>query len=228
MTENHITVIYEDGKDRSSIHFERSRAKALGKTRYFNGIPCKNGHLSERMTVNGRCVDCMKEYKNDPQNIKRELERIKERRKNNPEKYRKKDRISYLKIDKESRNKKLKAIRDSRPEHLKRKYLTPEQRKITRSVRAAIWRALRAKKDGKSWEKIVGYVLKDLMVHLERQFTRRMTWDNYGSYWHIDHIIPISDFDASSEIKQCWALSNLRPLEAKENIKKKDKRIFLI
>lgn len=37
----------------------RQEAVALGKTRYFTGIPCKHGHVSERMVSNKSCVACM-------------------------------------------------------------------------------------------------------------------------------------------------------------------------
>jgi hypothetical protein len=37
-------------------------AKESGAKRYFTGLPCKRGgHISERLTVNGTCVDCMYE-----------------------------------------------------------------------------------------------------------------------------------------------------------------------
>jgi hypothetical protein len=36
----------------------RDEAKARGLTRYFNGNPCKHGHISERLVSNCRCVDC--------------------------------------------------------------------------------------------------------------------------------------------------------------------------
>lgn len=36
----------------------RSAAKAGGATRYFTGIPCKFGHVSERHVSNGQCVQC--------------------------------------------------------------------------------------------------------------------------------------------------------------------------
>jgi hypothetical protein len=60
------------------------------------------------------------------------------------------------------------------------------------------------------------------MKHLENQFDQNMTWDNYGSYWHVDHIIPRSVFDPTNDqhIKWCWSLENLRPLEAWENMSK--------
>jgi hypothetical protein len=48
-----------------------------------------------------------------------------------------------------------------------------------------------------------------------------MTWDNYGE-WHIDHIIPISAFNFNSpedfDFKRCWALKNLRPIWAHDNL----------
>jgi 5-methylcytosine-specific restriction endonuclease McrA len=50
--------------------------------------------------------------------------------------------------------------------------------------------------------------------------------------WHIDHIIPISSFSFSSpedpEFKAAWALTNLRPLWAAQNISKGAKREVLL
>lgn len=36
----------------------RELATASGLTRYFTGIPCKYGHIAERLVSNGRCVEC--------------------------------------------------------------------------------------------------------------------------------------------------------------------------
>ena len=38
----------------------RKEAKSLGLTRYFTGLPCKYGHLSERHVANYECVECRK------------------------------------------------------------------------------------------------------------------------------------------------------------------------
>ncbi len=93
----------------------------------------------------------------------------------------------------------------------------------------SIWYALKKKgssKKGYSWEKIVGYTTKELMVHLENQFTEGMTWDTYGK-WHIDHIIPQSAFHFTSyeddEFQECWALNNLQPLWSQDNLIKSNK-----
>jgi len=65
------------------------------------------------------------------------------------------------------------------------------------------------------------------MKHIESQFDENMTWENYGSYWHVDHIKPQSLFEFESAdddgFKKCWALENLQPLSAKENWKKGNK-----
>jgi hypothetical protein len=73
------------------------------------------------------------------------------------------------------------------------------------------------------WEERLGYTIQELKDHLAAQFQPGMSWDNYGQ-WHIDHIKPIALFrfqsDDDEELKECWALNNLQPLWAEENIKK--------
>lgn len=39
----------------------RAAAKERGLLRYFTGKPCKHGHVSERVTVNGTCYECQKD-----------------------------------------------------------------------------------------------------------------------------------------------------------------------
>jgi len=71
------------------------------------------------------------------------------------------------------------------------------------------------------------YTATQLREHLETQFDNQMTWDNYGTYWHIDHIYPQSRLPYDScdhpNFQKCWALENLRPLEAIANIQKSNK-----
>lgn len=89
-----------------------------------------------------------------------------------------------------------------------------------------VGQSLKGKKAGRKWETLVGYTLKDLIIHLENKFDRNMTWENYGSYWHVDHIKPRSLFQyvysTDSEFKKCWALENLQPLEKTLNLKKRN------
>lgn len=50
--------------------------------------------------------------------------------------------------------------------------------------------------------------------------------------WHIDHIRPKSSFTYTSEddaeFRDCWSLTNLRPLWAKDNVKKSNSADFLV
>lgn len=97
--------------------------------------------------------------------------------------------------------------------------------KLNEIMANAIRLALKGNKKGRSWEKLVGYSLNQLKRHLEKQFQPGMNWRNYGFYgWHIDHEIPISAFNFEKpedmDFKKCWALSNLQPMWAKENIAK--------
>jgi hypothetical protein len=100
--------------------------------------------------------------------------------------------------------------------------------RIAGAMRRSIHRAIGREKNNSKWEKLVDYSFNDLMKHLESQFEDWMTWDNYGK-WHIDHIKPISLFNFTKpddpEFKECWALKNLQPLEARENIRKQNRYI---
>jgi len=87
-------------------------------------------------------------------------------------------------------------------------------------------RGLIVGKTNKEWaERYIGCSVECLKNHLESQFKKGMSWQNYGrNGWVIDHIIPCSKFDFSrnDHIKMCFHYSNLQPLWALENIKKSD------
>lgn len=64
-----------------------------------------------------------------------------------------------------------------------------------------------------------------LEVHLESLFKLGMTWENYGTVWHVDHIKPCAKFNLLDPEQQriCFHWTNLQPLFAKENMQKSDK-----
>ncbi len=71
---------------------------------------------------------------------------------------------------------------------------------------------------------LVPYTVEEAKVHLEKQFDKDMNWDNYGTVWHIDHIVPQAYLSYVSpkqkNFKICWALSNLQPLKIRDNCAK--------
>jgi len=96
--------------------------------------------------------------------------------------------------------------------------------KISEYLRSRIWHSLRGNPKLETTLRLIGCSIEKLKNHLEKQFTKGMSWLNYGK-WHIDHIIPCISFDLSklSEQKKCFHYTNLQPLWAKENLSKNDK-----
>jgi hypothetical protein len=70
----------------------------------------------------------------------------------------------------------------------------------------------------------IGCNIQYLREWFEYNFLQEMNWENYGSYWSIDHIIPICKFDLTNEDEKmkCWNWSNLVPVEIIYNSSKKD------
>ena len=127
-------------------------------------------------------------------------------------------------------------------ERLKTDFSFKLKRLVSRSIRNAL-KKRNVSKGGKPFLKFVNYSMLKLKEHLEKQFESWMSWTNHGIYrksdwneedkstwtWQIDHIIPQCKLPYTSmedeNFKKCWALENLRPLEAIENMKKSNKLV---
>lgn len=131
-----------------------------------------------------------------------------------------------------------KAKRWNRDNRARRAELERERRKnpvfaLHGAVSASIREYLKTGKGGHKAFDLLGYGREELAAHLERQFTKGMSWENYGKFgWHIDHIVPLASFSFESsddpDFRRAWALSNLRPLWAKENHAKQARRTHLL
>lgn len=140
-----------------------------------------------------RCKECQKLYRQTPQY--REWQR---NYRKSSDKYRDTKRRCAQKRRKQSKHKVYDAFRIRITDSLKGKHL---------------------------WEIVFGYSTDDLLNHLENLFEAGMRWENYGNgsdKWNIDHIKPINSFNLSDieELKNCWALSNLRPMWSIDNSRK--------
>lgn len=94
--------------------------------------------------------------------------------------------------------------------------------------RSRLSTAAKTGRAGKKFEERFGYSLAALKRHIELQFIPGMSWDNYGTFWEIDHRIPLSHFKFPEEIKACWALTNLQPMSCSLNRSKSDKSLYLL
>ncbi len=192
----------------------------------------KNKNSKDKL--DSRCKSCCKAYK-------------KEHRINNIQEYKKRRNDAYLKIknDPNFKSKKAKYDKEYATKNKDKIYnRLKDWRNKTKNIRnkvANTWRknkrktdvnfklqtyvsnyirdCLKSKKGGRSYKNFVSYSIDDLINHLESRFTKGMTWENHGE-WHIDHIIPVSNFDFTDEknIIICWSLENLQPLWATTSI----------
>lgn len=91
-------------------------------------------------------------------------------------------------------------------------------------------------KESKSMNTIeyLGCDIEDFRMHLESQFQPGMSWENYGSEWHIDHIVPIkypviengiSQPPTLEEVIERLDFENCQPMWANENMSKGNRYI---
>jgi hypothetical protein len=93
---------------------------------------------------------------------------------------------------------------------------------ITTCLRKRLQKVVKGECKSAPTLELLGCSVDDLKEYLEFMFDDKMTWNNHGSYWHIDHILPCASFDLTDpeQQKRCFHYTNLQPLEAKENIRK--------
>jgi len=166
-------------------------------------------------------------------------EELKKRRHANPERTREQSRRDAAKRrkkypnffreryakDPEKYRRLAKEWRQRHPDYLKNRLATNPEAKLAATLRRRILKALDGEvKSGSTYE-LLGCTWEHLRCHIEAQFDGKMTWENHGSYWHLDHIIPLDSFDLSDPAQQRRAChwKNLQPLEAKENIRKRNR-----
>jgi len=217
-----------------------SRQEAIKQNlkRYFTGIPCKRGHISERWTGAG-CIACdysRREYH-------REYDR-KFRGKNSPARveYMKEYSIGYREKNKDKKKaydyeNKLTIQANARKSIKKRNKIDPAF-KLRDQLRDRMKKFINKGKmkkimpsTSKFAKEVIGLTHEELIKYIEKQFYphpktgEKMSWKNHTiDGWHVDHIKPVNSFDLTklAEQKKCFHYTNLQPLWAEENLKKSD------
>ena len=111
-------------------------------------------------------------------------------------------------------------LTEQKTEWCKNEHDTNINYRIKKSLAARL-RAVIIKND--STMNYIGCNIQYLREWFEYNFTAEMNWDNYSSFWSIDHIIPVCNFDLTLEDEKlkCWNWSNLMPVTIKYNSSKK-------
>ena len=190
-------------------------------------------------------------YKEDESYREKIKQRTREYAKQNPQKVAERVRDNYfsnhdyfLNYHKEYRKKNHEKISNKKSVYQNIKRKTDRLFRLRCVVRNAVYQAILSagsKKNGSILEHLP-YSINELKLHLESLFEPWMNWDNWGVYdpetwddnntktwtWQIDHIIKQADLIYDSmdhpNFQKCWALENLRPLSAKENVSVRNRR----
>ena len=186
------------------------------------------------------CKNCRKDYrKQNRDKINKKLKKYYQDNKEKLLKQNKEYRINNIeqinKQRKEYRNRpeikdhikqKNKDYLPIKKEKIKEKRKTDKNFQLSEILRSKIHKFLNNKPT--SYKNIIGCNLDFLKKWLEFRFDDKMTWDNLGKYWQIDHIIPISLFNFNDEKNKniCFHWTNLQPLLTYQN-KNKSNKIYL-
>ena len=114
--------------------------------------------------------------------------------------------------------------REEQAKIFRQKYHSDIEFKIKHTLRRRLRHAVKGTIKESSAKTLLGCNIDFFKSHIERKFSKEMSWNNHGK-WHIDHIKPCDSFDLS-DIKQqreCFHYSNLQPLWSKDNLKKSNK-----
>jgi len=108
-------------------------------------------------------------------------------------------------------------------QYAKRKYHTDIQTRLSCILRSRLSHAVRKNIKNGSAVRDLGCSLEYLKKFIESKFKPGMSWENYGhDVWHIDHIVPLSNFNLSDaeELKKACHYTNLQPLWSIDNLAK--------
>lgn len=172
----------------------------------YDRIACRREYLTAWWKTVGRT----KKYNSNP---KRKLETDRAWRKKNPEKVK-------AWTNRWRKNNPEKVLVHWRRSH-KRKQNSPKYR-LEKNLRNRVRRALNGKRKFYRTSALFGCSTLGLRQHIESQFVLGMSWENYGTAWHVDHIKPCAKFDLRDleQQKLCFHYSNLQPLWAIDNLRK--------
>lgn len=98
---------------------------------------------------------------------------------------------------------------------------------LSKLLKTRMHKALRSNYNSITIQKYMNCDITTLKKWLEFQFDKEMNWDNLGTYWEVDHILPIAQFNLlhEADCMICFHWSNLQPLFKGEN-RSKSKKIM--
>jgi hypothetical protein len=101
-------------------------------------------------------------------------------------------------------------------------YKSNPEIRIKENLQTRLYSLVKKNQNSNKLSKYLGCSKEFFINWIKSQLYGRMTIDNYGKIWHIDHCKPCKSFDFSKEeqIKECFSWKNMRPLYTEINLTK--------
>ena len=179
-----------------------------------------------KQTYKSRCKNCIAKLNKEYREKNKELLYNKKRDYVNKNKeiikYRDRQRYKKEKIIRKRYNDDNK---DKINNRAREKYKNDPNFRMKKILRSRFKKTVTGKKKYKSVISYLGISVEIFKKWIESQFDNKMSWDNQGIHWHIDHVIPCSSFDLTDEkqIKKCFYWKNMCPLSRTDNLEKSNK-----
>lgn len=110
-------------------------------------------------------------------------------------------------------------------EYCRERERTDIEFKLRRRIGNRMYCALKGLGKPDSSTKSLGCTTAELKRYLEEQFQPGMSWDNYGSVWEVDHILPLANYQLTDRgtFRRLSHYTNLQPLFRGQNRQKSNK-----
>lgn len=164
-------------------------------------------------------------YLKNKKHIDQRIKKYSSLNKKNLQEYRKKYQIKNKEKIAEYNKKWTQENKEKINNRLKERRIIDLNYKISSNLRSRIRNAIKIGNKKNTTKNLIGCSIEELKKHLESNFRDGMTWENYGQYWHIDHIRPCASYDLTIYENQieCFNYKNLQPLLKEENLRKNNK-----
>ncbi len=122
----------------------------------------------------------------------------------------------------ENRNKNKESYNEKCRNYIKNRKENDPLYRLSCNIRGLIANSFKGQftKKAKKTIEILGCSFEEFKTHIQNQFTDVMNWDNYSTYWQLDHIKPISWAKSEQDVYDLNHYTNFQPLYWKDNISK--------
>ena len=219
----------ECGRERCK---ERRKAIKRGRRVVSKKKYCVHGHNTFKLGRNkdGACIECIRirRQKYYTKHKKELLAKSKKAYQNRKKQVRLWG-INYRRTHKKECQKRGKQYRTIHRKEIVRKLREKRHRdllfRLQANLRSRLYRAIKNNQKVGSAVRDLGCSIAFFKKYIAKKFHGKMSWKNYGKYWHLDHKIALYRFDLSNRKQLLMAINykNMQPLTIPDHGRKSAK-----